>query len=234
MMRYLSVVGLALAATAFGDTIQFQSLPANTQYGTYNGFLTAAVNGVDSELVCDDYLHTTYVPSGPFTYEVSTLTGANPLQYARFVNPNDWSQSVTQYEEAAYLVLQLTQQSAPHDLTADYQYALWSLFTPSTPIQGTYASALLSQAAAAVSTAQIDPLLYSRLRIYTPITPYTSNQEFLGLSDPSSESPGDLASQAAPEPATSVLLCAGAGLVVTGVLLKKLRRILQQYRLKRS
>ncbi|HXK04651.1 MAG TPA: PEP-CTERM sorting domain-containing protein [Verrucomicrobiae bacterium] len=224
MMRHLFVVGLALAATAFGDTIQFQSLPANTQYGTYNGFLTAAVNGVDSELVCDDYLHTTYVPSGPFTYEVSTLTGANPLQYARFVNPNDWSQSVTQYEEAAYLVLQLSQQSAPHDLTADYQYALWSLFTPSTPIQSTSAAALMSQAAAAVSTAQMDPLLYSRLRIYTPVTPYTSNQEFLGLADPSPDSPGDLASQAAPEPSTGILLCVGAAMVMASALMKKLGR----------
>ncbi|HTS65108.1 MAG TPA: hypothetical protein VMH28_23955 [Candidatus Acidoferrales bacterium] len=218
------VLGLLLAVGALAESIQFQTLPGNTQYGTYNGFVTAAVNGLETELVCDDYLHTTYVPSGPFTYQVSTLTGANPLQYARFVNPADWPRSVTQYEEAAYLVLQLSEQPAPpRDLTADYQYALWSLFTPSTPVQGTSAPALLAQAAAAVASAQIDPLLYSRLRIYTPVTPYASNQEFLALAVAGYEPPDNDASQVAPEPPTA-LLVSGTALVATALILKRLRQ----------
>jgi len=221
-MKCVFALSALLASAALGDTVQFQSLPINTQYGTYNGFVVATVNGVDIRMVCDDYDHTTYVPSGPLGFQLSMLTGPEPLQYARFVNPVDWDRSVSEYRQAAYLVSGMAQQTpgSPKDVTADYQYALWSLFTPSTPLPSSTAKILLDQSAAAVSGGQIDPLLYSRLRIYTPVQPYQGNQEFLALADP-------LASggQQVPEPSTPILFACGAALIaLSGLLHRRLRR----------
>jgi len=184
------LLSLLLLTTSSGraSSIQFVSLPGNTQFGTFNGWVTSTVDGVPlQQLICDDYNHETYVPSGPVEFTVSTLLGDSILQYARFFDPKHAASSITKYEEAAVLLdgLRNTGPGSILDLTADYQYALWYLFTPTVNLPNQTAKTLLSDAAKAV--ARGDPAtqaLYSELVIYTPTAKYSSNQEFLQLKSP--------------------------------------------------
>ena len=68
------------------------------------------------DLVCDDWSHTTYVPSGSLNHNVSVL---DTLQYARFVTPGGPSDvEINNYRAAAILVQGLID----HPLqVADYQ-----------------------------------------------------------------------------------------------------------------
>ncbi|HWB83598.1 MAG TPA: PEP-CTERM sorting domain-containing protein [Bryobacteraceae bacterium] len=192
-------------------TIQFTDLPENQSYGTYNGFSIATVDGLsDQLLICDDYDHTTYMPSPPLTYTVSTLAGLDAMEDARFVSPKGLSNAdVTRYREAALLLDGLTSSgpNAPGSTIADYQYALWHLFTPSAPIYRPEQQQLLDTALARVESndAALESI-YSRLRIYTPAEGFTSNQEFL------QESP-------VPEPGTMVLI--GGALVIAAAVLRR-------------
>ncbi len=222
-MKLLAVFLFLTAASGFADTIQFTGLPANTQYGTYNGYVSATIDGIPAQmLICDDFDHTTYVPSGPLDFSQSTLTGADPLQYARFADPNQLGSSMAKYEEAAILLNGL-RQTGPGlllDLTADYQYALWMLFTPGVASPNATAQTLLNDAADTVQQGEAsNQALYSELRIFTPDAAYSSNQEFLQMAaDPTLSPPPPLDfldSAATPEPAPAVLI--GIGIVAIGL-----------------
>jgi hypothetical protein len=221
------------AATAAASTITFNTLPGNTEYGTYNGYIMSTVDGqANQPLICDDFDHTTYVPSGKMTFYLSTLIGSTPLEYARFVN-GDTSAALFQYREAAFLLDGLNQTGPGQvtDLTAAYQYALWHLFTPSVVLPTPTAQTLLNTAAASVRTGGLAAdLLYSRLLIYTPTSAYASNQEFLQLSSAPDSKPwaGDKINT--PEPSTAWLFGLGGGMLV----LAHLARRLERRRLKRA
>jgi hypothetical protein len=134
-------------------------------------------------LICDDFGHTTNEPSGPMDFSLSTLTSPTPLQYARFVDPNR-GVAITRYEQAAILLdgLNHTGPGLLLDMTADYQYALWMLFTPGVNAPNATAQTLLNDAAYSVRQGGPANLaIYSELRIYTPTASYVSNQEFLQL-----------------------------------------------------
>ena len=149
-VQKLLILGFVSALAAAGSTIQFTGLPINTEFGTFNGFALATVDGSpDQLLICDDFNHTTYVPSGPLMYDASTLGAADPLQYVRFPG----GQAMALYEQAALLLdgLQHTGNGQLLDLTADYQYALWHLFTPSVALPTATARTLLQDTAAAVA-----------------------------------------------------------------------------------
>ncbi|MBZ5618831.1 MAG: hypothetical protein LAQ69_08935 [Acidobacteriia bacterium] len=204
-----------IASAGFANTIRVTGLPANTQYGTYNGFAFATIDGAPAQLICDDFNHDTFVPSGNMTYNLSTLTGPNPLQYARFVDPNQWDSSIVRYEEAAVLLIGLRQTGPGYllDLTADYQYALWMLFTPGVTPPNATAQTLLNDAAASVqhSRSSNQPL-YSALRIYTPTAAFASNQEFLNFAYPQLED-----TLATPEPSPMILIAIGiAAMTLSG------------------
>jgi hypothetical protein len=208
-----------------GSTVQFTGLPINTQFGTFNGLAVATVDGLpDQLLICDDFNHTTYVPSGPLSYESSTLSGPGPLQYVRFAGQGE-EQAMALYEQAALLLdgLQHTGSGQLLDLTADYQYALWHLFTPSVPLPSATAYTLLQDTAAAVE--QGDPRnleVYSRLRILTPDEPFATNQEFLQLLDSPPPIVGPALAAPVPEPSPVILI--GAGLAFLAVALGGRRR----------
>lgn len=218
-------------SAGFADTIQLTGLPANTQYGTYNGFAFATIDGIPlQQLICDDIDHTSYVPSGSMTFSLSTLTGGNPLQYARFIDPNDWDSTISKYEEAA-LLLDGLRQTGPGlllDLTADYQYALWHLFTPSSVLPSTTAQTLLNDAAYGVQQGGTsNQALYSELRIYTPGAAYSSNQEFLQMAANSTPDPpnGDFSDTVAnPEPAPGILVGIGMAAIAFGLGARRLLR----------
>jgi PEP-CTERM motif-containing protein len=213
-MNKVLIAILAVIGVCHGDTITmfFTALPSvqqNNNYNnanstgeaTYNGYATATIGGIPMEdVICDDFDHTTYVPSSSnLIYDYSSLTGVEPLEYARF-------QGIQNYETAAVLLTELGAQVNPSANTVtDYQYALWNLFTPGS------APANLTQQnleSAALSLVQSDSptatASYSRLAIYTPTAPYASNQEFLGLRTPT------------PEPATWLLLLVGCALMAAG------------------
>jgi hypothetical protein len=227
-VRKLLILGFGSVLAAGASTIQFTGLPINTEFGTFNGFAFATVDGSpDQLLICDDFNHTTYVPSGPLVYDASTLAGADPLEYVRFAGE---PQPVALYEQAALLLdgLQHTGNGQLLDLTADYQYALWHLFTPSVALPTATAHTLLRDTAAAV--AQGDPRnleVYSRLKIFTPEEPFATNQEFLQLLD----SPPPVVKLASPslvapvpEPSPALLIGAGIALIAFAVGSRRMRR----------
>ena len=200
------------APLGWASAIVFTGLPLNHQYGTYNGFAFATVDWQTNQLlICDDYNHDTLVPSGPLLYSLSTLTGSDPLEFARFVDPTHWEATIFRYEEAAVLLngLSHTGPGLLMDLTADYQYALWHLFTPSAGLPNSTAQTLLDEAAFNVQHAgSSNDWLYADLRIYTPITQFESNQEFLQL-------------VANPEPSPMVLVAIGIGAIALSVWMRR-------------
>lgn len=221
MTKILTALLLLTGSAGFASTIQFVGLPANTTYGTYNGFASATINGMPfQQLICDDYDHTTYMPSGNLTFALSGLTGPNSLQFARFVDLNQWENTIVRYEEAAILLNGLLQNGPGGllDLTADYQYALWALFTPSVKLPNATAQTLLQNAAYTVAHGgSANDLIYSQLRIYTPSTGYTSNQEFLQMV-PSLTSNA----QAIPEAPPAITIAIGMGVIALSVALRSL------------
>jgi hypothetical protein len=183
------LAALLFSLTAcYGSTVTvfFTALPATIENGTYNGFSTATVNGIPSQLlICDDYDDTTYMPSSSnLIYDYSTLTGPDPLQYVRFNTAN--------YDEAAVLVWELAETRNPSANTiTDYQYALWNLMTPSAslvPGRVALEQALQTSALAMVDNPVDSQFLtssvYNYIRIYTPTAAYASNQEFVEYATP--------------------------------------------------
>ncbi len=210
MKKLLTLLLLAATGGLANTIVSFTGLPPNTDFGTFNGFAQGTVNGVANQLlVCDDFNHETYVPSENLVFSLSLLTGANPLEYARFAMPGDLAGSIFKYEEAALLVEGL--KTTPSQ-TADYQYALWHLFTPSVPLPDVTSQRLLDQVALQVqSGSPANEAVYAHLRIYTPVGGYASNQEFLTLTSN-------------PEPETLVLVAIGVLAIVASRGLKRRQR----------
>ena len=226
-VQKLLILGFVSALAAAGSTIQFTGLPINTEFGTFNGFALATVDGSpDQLLICDDFNHTTYVPSGPLMYDASTLGAADPLQYVRFPG----GQATALYEQAALLLdgLQHTGNGQLLDLTADYQYALWHLFTPSVALPTATARTLLQDTAAAVAQGIPGNLeVYSRLRVFTPEEPFASNQEFLQLLDsppPIVKLVGPSLAAPVPEPSSAILIGAGFALLAIALGVRRMGR----------
>src|SRR5690242_3433048 len=131
----IAVLLLAAASFAAATEITFDTLPKTNQNGTYNGFVGGTMNGLRfDDLICDDFIPTTYVPSGPWQYEISFLTGPDALEFARFGSD---ATAKVKYQQAALLLLGDGTQNLPglanvdsaYDITS-YQYALWRIFTP--------------------------------------------------------------------------------------------------------
>jgi hypothetical protein len=211
----VGILVFAVAAPFIGATqITFDTLPQTNQNGTYNGFVGGTMNGLRFDnLICDDFLPTTYVPSGPWEYEISFLTGPDPLEFARFGSDPT---AKTKYEQAALLLIGDGTSNLPgllnvhsaYDITS-YQYALWRVFTPD--------SEMLGHGIGVVNPGDSDLLLntvrtenlfspalqgaYARLRVYTPGPSAASNQEFLRVGS-------------VPEPATLTMAAAGTLLLL--------------------
>ena len=168
MLRKFFVVTMfiCLAAPAEAALLNLDTLPSHVAGGYYVGPVGGYLDGGSRMgFVCDDFAHTTYIPS---TFEVNINTIPS-LTYARFGND---AVALFKYQEAAWLMLQMD--THPSDI-ASLQYAVWNVFNSSAPDYET-SNAWLALAAA------IDPSRYdfSGVRIYTP-TGRTglSNQEFM-------------------------------------------------------
>jgi hypothetical protein len=155
---------LLLTCLAHADTLNLTGLPGSIAGGYYVGAAYGNLNGGPTTgFTCDDFSHTTYVPSS-FAVNVSTIPD---LQYAAFKGQPD---ALAKYEEAAWLLGQI--QANPTEV-GNIQFAVWSLFYPATPNLGTGEQAWLF-AASNIDRSTFD---FSGIRIYTPSD--STNQEFL-------------------------------------------------------
>jgi hypothetical protein len=188
-------------------TIVFTALPTVNQNNTYNGFSTATINGIPNQmLLCDDSADITTMPSGTIIYDYSNLVGPNPLQYARFTAAPE----VQNYEEAAVLLYEFAALVNPsNNVVTEYQYAVWNVFNHATNLPATTIppgnTTLLAQQQLletnalnlVLSTTQPSwvKTAYADLVVYTPAPNSPtypnnfSNQEFLGLQNPSAPEP---------------------------------------------
>ncbi len=202
----LAFLTALLASTSFAaQTVSIEVLdpPSNNiAAGYYIGPYQALVNGVPTDVICDDFAADTPM-NAPWDANVMTIADlTDPLT----AQPVRWtSATVAMYEQAGWLALQLAAgaPSVPCTVTtgncgADIQFAIWSLFDSAA---GTYydgqvsggSSAIsywLAQAAAHYTDVGVN---YADVLIYTP-TPLdaSSPQEFLSVR--------------APEPSSLVLL----------------------------
>jgi hypothetical protein len=188
MLRTIVAALLFSLSACYADTVTmfFTALPKTNENGTYNGFSTATVNGDPNQLlICDDYNDETIMPSSSnMIYDYSTLTGADPLQYAMF--------DKSKYDEAAVLIYELAElPNASADTVTDYQYALWNLMTPGASLDPSRVSqeqALQNNALAMVNNSTeaqfLTTTVYAYTKIYTPTAAYAGNQEFVEYATP--------------------------------------------------
>ena len=157
---------LSVASTV---NISFTNTPTATANGHYVGYSLATLDfGGDAianfELICDDILHTTNIPSGPFTFFVSTVP---ELQNNRFFDGTP--EELAKYQIAA-LILWNYDQAGGRFLSAfdqgSYQYALWKLFTPSTSNFGNSAQIFLDAQTQQQNGGNL--VAYESFRVFTP------------------------------------------------------------------
>jgi hypothetical protein len=215
----LSTLSFALVSFQAGASeISFNTLPTTVENNTYNGFVGVTIDGLSSNIVCDDYYPTTYVPSGPWAYNMSVLPS---LTFARFGSD---ATALYKYSEAAVLLggdggaLAGLENVTDSDTITSYQYALWVLFSPTVKNFGNSAS-LLNTAGLDVSSGTLYSA-YDQLKVYTPSESAASNQEFLGMG-------GSIGrTTAAPEPGTTILM--GVGLLISSFLGRNFVRVREQ------
>jgi PEP-CTERM motif len=224
---FFATILLAFASNAFASdivSIDFTALPNQTAGGYYVGFSTA--NIIESStmtldnfsLMCDDFLDTTDMPSGPFTYDVSTLDTLSNVKFTSPISGNGVSNDteLKNYELAAIILYTYNNLGSSQGSEAGaYNFALWDLFDPSAPSYSG-SSTVLDNAITQYNlgaTNATNEHAYSELQIFTPTGSAVGNQEFLGLSATPIGTP------AVPEPTSLVLL--GSGLIAIGLFGRK-------------
>ncbi|MFA5179777.1 MAG: PEP-CTERM sorting domain-containing protein [Syntrophales bacterium] len=195
-MKKCIVMALILAVFAVSnvcaETLNLTTLPVLKANGYYVGAIGGNINGgTRANYYCDDFATTTNVPSS-FTVLVSTLSN---ISGTKFFSQTD---SLKKYQQVGWLMYQMEINPLK---TAAIQFAMWSVFTPSSPTFEDSAAWL--DASTRIDAASYD---FSQMRIYTATN--TINQEFVG---------GHVGLSAVPEPAEWLLLMIGLGLITYSV-----------------
>jgi hypothetical protein len=215
----LFVAGLILAPSAVAQTVNMQLIgagPANLG-GVYVGPYTALVNGVSTQVICDDFVHDTYFNETwkAVQSNFSNLSGAK-LQL---------------YEQGAWLVLQMSQPANAGSLGA-IQYALWELFDPAATDPFSYLAGndldaakswlglARDQGTAANPFTANDLAQFANFVVYTPV----SGSASCGGVDCPKAPPQEFLSLKTPEPAALLVLLLDL-MALSGVVLFVRRRV---------
>ncbi|MCX5829527.1 MAG: hypothetical protein NTV58_16260 [Deltaproteobacteria bacterium] len=195
MKKYI-VMALILAvfttSQVCAETLNLTTLPTQTAGGYYVGAVGGNINGgTTANYYCDDFAAHTTVPSS-FAVLVSTLSD---ISGTKFISQSD---ALKKYQQVGWLMYQLEINPIK---TAAIQFAMWSVFTPTSPTFEDSAAWL--DASTRIDAGSYD---FSQMRIYTPTG--SSNQEFVG---------GHVGLSAVPEPAEWLLLIIGLGLITYSV-----------------
>lgn len=217
---------LFLAPSSFADTASMSLTGAGTSSmaGVMIGPYTANINGVSTQVICDDYADESYVPE-TWTADVSSASNTGATRNTTKLGLTS-AQQTQDYAEAAVLTLQLLAAPKGSALAGEIQFAIWGVFDPqaitdltnSNSTYGGLAQGDLTGAQSYVSglsAAQIAALL-SQFTIYSPDSSYaiscggaacqnTPPQEFIVYT---------------PEPSTVLLF----GLGLAGLFLLKRRQ----------
>jgi hypothetical protein len=160
--RFLVVFGLCLlmAASASADLLYVNQLPLNKYNGNFVGPAGASFAhgrlpgdpGWDFDIICNDYIPTTWVPSS-FQVRVTNLADAG--------SPRTKFSPLATYQQAAWLIDQMYLNPAE---VGPIQYTIWELFTP-----GASTAALRGGWDIKLSNATIGTNYgFGRFEIYTP------------------------------------------------------------------
>jgi hypothetical protein len=219
MTRACKIILLTLLALLFSITrasadgtssMVLTSAGSNVLDGVYVGPYVATVGGVaNTPVICDDYEDESYVPES-WTAYVSTFPN---LADVKFTSPSEQQD----YDEVAYLALELLA-APPNSLKAgEIQYALWGVFDPNaitaltaySATDGAAAGAYLLGAEKNYST--LTPTQLAEFTFYTPDPndPLTCN----GKSCPKTP-PQEFLVVNTPEPASFVLVAIGVACVL--------------------
>jgi hypothetical protein len=199
MKKYI-VIALVLtvfaASNVCAETLNLTTMPVLKANGYYVGAVGGNINGgTKANYYCDDFATSTNVPSS-FAVLVSTLSN---ISGTKFYSQTD---TLKKYQQVGWLMYQM--EINPIN-TAAIQFAMWSVFTPSSPTFEDSAAWL--DASTRIDAASYD---FSQMRIYTATN--TVNQEFVG---------GHVGLAAVPEPAEWMLLVIGLGLITYSLLLNR-------------
>ena len=214
----LIVLALSASALVFGQASMTLTSGGGNIFGdVYIGPYTALINGVSTEVICDDYLNETYLNESWTATETTVGSSAT----AMFGAANS-----QQYDEVAWLATQLLSGSSRYctaattDCTADIQYAIWDVFDGSAS-NGVGTSNDQANIAAWLSAAENNTYTtgeFSFVDIYTPTgTPagYSGPpQEFIVVDPPVSS----------PEPPALALLGVDFGCIAAAILILARRR----------
>jgi hypothetical protein len=209
---------LAVAPSAFADaSMTLTGAGSNVLDNIYMGPYTATINGVSTPVICDDFSDESFLPES-WTAYTSTFPG---LTNVMFTGANE----TQNYEEAAYLGLELLA-APPNSLQAgEIQFALWNVFDPNAiPTLTSYnaadgAAALLYFEGAETGYSSLTP---AQLAEFTFYTPNTNDSITCGGSACASTPPQEFMTVNTPEPSTMLLL----GIGVCGLFLVKRRKLL--------
>lgn len=186
------ILAVFTASQVCAETLNLTTLPVLKANGYYVGAVGGNINGgTKANYYCDDFATTTNVPSS-FTVLVSTLSN---ISGTKFFSQTD---ALKKYQQVGWLMYQMEINPIK---TAAIQFAMWSVFTPTSPTFEDSAAWL--DASTKIDAGSYD---FSQMRIYTATD--TKNQEFVG---------GHVGLSAVPEPAEWLLLIIGLGLITYSV-----------------
>ena len=217
-MFVTAVSFMFLALPVFADTASMDLTGAgsNVLDQVYIGPYTATINGVSTQVICDDYYDESFIGES-WTANTSTFPS---LTDAKFTSAPE-SQK---YEEAAYLALKLLAAPVNSLEAGEIQFALWGVFDPSAITSltshnhgdGLAASWYLTDAENNYST-----LTASQLGEFTIYTPDSNDPITCGNKPCASGPPQEFIAVKTPVPSTILLL--GFGLTLVFLLTQKRR-----------
>jgi PEP-CTERM motif len=201
------VAFLSFTPSAIADsTMTLTGAGSNVMNGVYIGPYTATINGVSTPVICDDYFDDSYIPES-WTASTSTFPG---LTSVKFTGVNE----TQNYEEMAYLALELLAAPVNSVQAGEIQYALWGVSDPGAIPSLTAFNAADGAAAQGYLTGaqnSYSSLTAAQLAEFTFYTPNTNDPITCGSGACASTPPQEFITVTTPEPGTTALLAIGLG-----------------------